>query len=153
MVKILIVDDDRNVLKQVIFILESWGYQAESLLESRHLIQLLGSFSPDLILLDINMPGVDGVTLLRQLKVHPDYQTIPVIMLTADEDSATLANCFEAGAVDYITKPIDQIVMKARINSSLAIREYINKLEEEITKRKQAPRSIAEKRGKLEINC
>ena len=128
MVKILIVDDDRNVLKQVDFILESWGYQVESLLESRHLIQLLGSFSPDLILLDINMPGVDGVTLLRQLKVHPDYQTIPVIMLTADEDSATLANCFEAGAVDYITKPIDQIVMKARVNSAFSHKEIYQQI-------------------------
>ncbi len=131
MSNILIVDDDLNLLNHVTILLESFGYSIETLSESKFLFQVLEEIPVDLILLDIHMPGNDGVTMLKQLKEHLDYQTIPVIMLTADVESATLANCFKEGAVDYITKPVDELVMKARVRSALTIQEYLKTIQQQ----------------------
>ncbi len=114
MTNIIIIDDDINILKQVLFILESSGYQIESLAEPKFLFQMLEETPADLILMDINMPGIDGISLLKQLKDHPVFHSIPVVMLTADDDPNTLDKCFELGAIDFINKPIHEVILKAR---------------------------------------
>ncbi len=114
MANIIVVDDDINVLKQVIFILDSSGDQIESLVEPKFLFQMLEETPADLILMDINMPDIDGISLLKQLKDHPVFHSIPVIMLTADDDPNTLGNCFELGAIDFINKPIHEVILRAR---------------------------------------
>ncbi len=129
MAKILIVDDDPQVAEQITILLDSYGYSSRFLLEPEFLFQMLDKKTTDLILMDINMPSIDGVTLLKQLKAHPRYQEIPVIMLTGDTSEKILAQCFEAGAVDFINKPLREIVLKARIESALAIRGQIKEIE------------------------
>ena len=62
---------------------------------------------PDLILLDLNMPGIDGRAVLRRLKEDPDKRTIPVVVLTTSKDSKDIARCYEIGASTYIQKPVD----------------------------------------------
>ncbi|MGK5094052.1 response regulator [Deltaproteobacteria bacterium TL4] len=116
---ILIVDDDKNILNQVVFLLNSWGYEAESLIDSRYLMEMLENFHPELILLDINMPDPNGLSLLKQIKKHPVHHTISVIMLTADDQPDMLETCLKLGASDYINKPLHEVILHARIQAFL----------------------------------
>lgn len=86
--------------------------------------KLLESIEPDLILLDIIMPKVDGFAMLEQLKQDERYKDIPVIFLTSDTNPETEIAGFDAGVVDYITKPFIPAVMKKRIETQIALSEY-----------------------------
>ncbi|SEL51963.1 diguanylate cyclase [Halomonas daqiaonensis] len=79
---------------------------------------------PDLILLDLDMPGTDGMTLCRQFKEDPDLVPIPVIFLTGTLDVATKVQAFDLGAIDYVTKPFDTIELKARVRAALRTKRY-----------------------------
>ncbi len=129
MTDILIVDDDSTVTEQITILLESYDYTPQFLLEAEYLMQMLGKHPIDLILLDIHMPGIDGLTLLKSLKNHPVYHSIPVIMLTADTDQNLLQECFDAGAQDFVYKPVKEVDLKARIKSALAICNQIREVE------------------------
>jgi two-component system, NtrC family, response regulator HydG len=129
MTNILVVDDDPHVAEQITTFLDSLEYNSQFLLEPEYLFQMLEKKKVRLILLDIHMPGINGLTLLKQLKAHPAYWTIPVIMLTGDTNEKLLAECFETGAMDYINKPVREVELKARLNSALAIRNYISEIE------------------------
>ncbi len=142
MSNILVLDDDRYFLQRMTICLESFGYSVETLIEPQYLFQLLEVHLSDLILLDIHMPGTDGVAVLQQLKTHAEYQSIPVIMLTADIDNQTLSKCFEAGAIDFINKGIDESILKARVKSALKTREYFKQLQQEITERKKIEETL-----------
>ncbi|MBF0287304.1 MAG: response regulator [SAR324 cluster bacterium] len=130
MANIFVIDDDGQVLKQLEVLIKSFGHVPLTTLYATYTFQFLKSESVDLILLDINMPEIDGIMLLRQLKEHPVFRKIPVIMLTGDTNNMLLKKCFENGAVDFINKPFDEVVLRARISSALAIQEYIQKLKE-----------------------
>jgi DNA-binding response OmpR family regulator len=73
----------------------------------------------DLVLLDIMMPEVDGYTVLRELKADPDLQALPVIMISAVDELASVVRCIEMGAEDYLPKPYDPVLLQARINACL----------------------------------
>ncbi|MDM8550001.1 response regulator [Desulfobacterales bacterium HSG2] len=131
MTKILIVDDEPLTVQQVRDLITGFGYNSKFALKPGYLFPLLEQEGFDLILLDINMPETDGITLLRQLKMHPEYQDIPVIMLTGMADDQLLADCLECGAADFINKPIRAIVLKARIRAALTKQGYIRKIEQQ----------------------
>jgi len=76
----------------------------------------------DLILLDVNLPGTSGVLLLKELRAHPEYQDIPVIMITSEDSEELLEECLEAGAQDFVNKPLSDIVLRARVHSALSVR-------------------------------
>ncbi len=124
---ILIVDDEITVNRQVGSLLQEFGLEYGFVTHPSFLFQRLEAESFDLILLDLHMPEVDGLTLLRQLKSmsNPLLHDLPVIVLTADEHSHLLEECFQAGATDFITKPIDPLVLKARVNSALEVQRQI----------------------------
>ncbi len=129
MIDILTVDDDAGVADQITALLESFDYNSLFLLEPEYLFQMLDQKPVDLILMDINMPGIDGLTLLKQLKVHSRYCDIPVIMLTGESDNTLLEKCFGAGAMDFVRKPFESIELQARIKSALDIRNHIREIE------------------------
>jgi CheY-like chemotaxis protein len=85
---------------------------------------------PDLILLDIMMPGIDGFEVLAELKKNPATRDIPVIFVTARTDETSEAGGLEAGAVDYITKPINPVIVRARVATQLTLREARRQLEQ-----------------------
>ena len=118
--RILVVDDDRKVLEQVRTLLSPHGYEVAFIAKAEFLFPRLESESFDLILLDINMPGANGIELLKQLKSDEAYKEIPVIMNTGEDDDKVLVECFNYGAADYITKPIKELVLRARISASIA---------------------------------
>jgi len=87
--------------------------------------------APDLILLDIMMPGMDGYEVCRTLRQHPQTRDIPVVFVTANTDDETLQQAFDAGGTDYVRKPVNQIELLARIKSALNQQELTRKLLEE----------------------
>lgn len=82
-------------------------------------LELIENTDPDLVLLDISMPVMDGHEVLQQLRLSDEFHDLPVIMVTADDDDRNLARCLDAGANDYITKPFSFTALNARINNVL----------------------------------
>lgn len=118
--KILAIDDHPETLDIVVATLRSNGYHA---IGSRNPIQglaMLEKVDPDLILIDMNMPQMDGKEAVRRIRAHPQYNTMPIIMFTAEGQPDQKLQGFEAGVDDYLTKPTEPEEMIARIESILA---------------------------------
>jgi sensor histidine kinase YesM len=136
MARILGLDDSIESVQQLKMLLTSFGHQFSYIVQPKFLFQRLEEEAFDLILLDLNMPEISGLELLEQIKKDKKYGEIPVIMITADDDVKTLQKCFNLGASDFINKPINDVILKTRINAVLSIREKI----EEIVKNQQKMR-------------
>jgi two-component sensor histidine kinase len=132
---ILLVDDDKRVIHQVTELLQQPHYTTRFLLEPAYLFQFLETVPVDLLLLDIHMPEVDGLEVLRQLKAHDQFSNLPVIMLTADENETILSRCFSSGARDFISKPIQTEILRARVSAALEVQQHIKKLEAAVTEK------------------
>ena len=126
--KILVVDDSKPNNIITTSFLDMLGYVSCAITNPKDIFSSLETFQPDLILLDIHMPGISGVDVLHKIKNVSKTQSIPVIMLTADTDKSIINRCFEAGASDYLPKPIDIMGLKSRLASSLKIRNLAKKL-------------------------
>ena len=117
--RILVVDDvedNRNVLERR---LTRAGYAVECAANGRLALDRIAAQRFDLILLDIMMPEVDGFEVLRRLKRAPGTRDIPVIMISALDDLASVVRCIEEGAEDHLTKPFESVLLRARITASL----------------------------------
>jgi len=122
--KILIIDDEaviRNVLKSS---LKKEGYEAWTAANGTEGLEMAAEILPDIILLDINMPDINGYEVLERLLADKETSDIPVIFLTARADKAEQVRGLEAGAVDYITKPFYLKEVLARIRIHLRLKEY-----------------------------
>lgn len=125
---ILMVDDVDLNHKAAGAVLED-AYELYTALSVAEALEILKTVTPDLILLDIIMPEMDGYGMLKILKENPEYKNIPVIFLTADNRPETEVEGFNCGIVDFITKPFVPIVMKKRIETQIALAEYERGLE------------------------
>jgi len=121
---ILVVDDNRQVLELVNHVLAQVGYHISFIPKGQFLFRRLSSQKFDLVLLDINLPGISGLELLKQLKSDPTYKALPVIIISAEEEDETLAKCFDLGASDYIKKPIHHEILKARVQSVISASRF-----------------------------
>jgi len=130
--KILIVDDSVHVHRQLQVFLASDGYSdlvfVSSATEAFRCLGLEGDGHPppiavDLILMDIEMDDIRGIEATRRIKGEPSFTDVPVVMVTADTSPESLSKAFEAGAVDYINKPIRKIELLARVRSLLRLRQ------------------------------
>ncbi len=119
---ILIVDDTSQNLRLLSDILTKEGYQVRQALSGRMALIAVQAARPDLILLDIMMPGMDGYTVCQTLKLHPDTASIPIIFLSALGEGLDKAQAFTAGGADYITKPFHLEEVLARVRNQLAVR-------------------------------
>ena len=131
MARILIIDDERQIIQFLRAVLTKYDYHHDFISKPEFLLPKLEQDPYDLILLDVYMPGIDGITVLKQLKAHPIYNSIPVIMLTGNTDEQLLSKCFDYGSIDFIYKPIKGIVLNARIKSALATSQYIQQISEQ----------------------
>lgn len=104
---ILIVDDNPVNLKLIRVILEAEGYEVRTASEAQEALTVLETFTPRLILMDIQLPGMDGLTLTKQLKNDPRTKGIPVVALTAYAMKGDDRKALDAGCIGYITKPVD----------------------------------------------
>ncbi len=117
--KILIVDDEPDILEFIKYLLEREDYQVETAANGIEAIQKSKTFKPDLILMDVMMPIMDGIEACRQIKLQPDTKNIFIIFLTARSEEYSEIAGFEAGADDYINKPVKPRVLLSRIKAIL----------------------------------
>jgi len=128
--RILIVDDHEDNVELLRARLESWGYATESAMDGEQALQKVEAAPPDLILLDVMMPHIDGMEVARRVKSNTKLPFIPIIMQTALDTTEDKVEGLEAGADDYITKPIEFPELKARLRSMLRIKRLQEELEE-----------------------
>lgn len=112
---ILIVDDEEDVLELLRFNLEKNGYKIDTAVSGEEALAKSRAKLPDLIILDLMLPGIDGLEVCKKLKSDSKTQNIPVIMLTAKSEEADIVTGLELGAEDYITKPFSPKVLTARV--------------------------------------
>ena len=117
--KILVVDDETYIVELVKFNLEKEGYRVIVAFDGMHALEMVKEENPHLILLDIMLPGMDGLEVCRTLKQDLNYNTIPIIMLTAKGDEFDTVLGLEMGADDYIKKPFSPREMVARVKARL----------------------------------
>ena len=129
---ILIVDDTPANLSVLVDTLSEAGYNLMVAEDGEDAVAQTARSEPDLILLDVMMPGLDGFETCRQLKAQPGTRNTPVIFMTALTDTAEKVKAFGAGAVDYITKPVQHEEALARISTHLTIRRLRRALEQEL---------------------
>ena len=122
MKSILIVDDNKPNLAMAKAVLIG-GYKVIPVMKGQQALTYLEKGECDLVLLDINMPEMDGFEVLKKIRAMEQCDSIPVIFLTADHDAETETRCFEAGAVDVITKPFVPEVMLSRVGRALELEE------------------------------
>ena len=128
--RILVVDDHEDNVELLRVRLEAWGYQVDTAQDGQQALERIAASPPDLILLDVMMPEVDGNEVARRVKQNPALPFIPIIMQTALDSTESKVEGLEAGADDYITKPIEFAELKARLRSMLRIKRLQEELEE-----------------------
>jgi two-component system, OmpR family, alkaline phosphatase synthesis response regulator PhoP len=115
--KVLVVDDEESIVELLKYNLEKDGYEVKTALNGIQAVDIAKKFSPELVLLDIMMPMMDGVETCRQLRSISDLQKTFIIFLTARAEEYSEVAAFEVGADDYITKPIKPRALMSRINA------------------------------------
>lgn len=125
--KVYCVEDDRNIRELVIYTLESGGYQVKGFSSSEGFWQSLKEELPDLILLDLMLPGEDGMKILERLKRSGRTKSLPVILVTAKGAEYDKVKGLDCGADDYITKPFGMMEFIARVKAVLRRSGYENR--------------------------
>jgi len=126
---ILIADDNPENLKILSETLSGSGYEIRVAMDGRAAVESAAALTPDMILLDIHMPEMDGYDACTLLKRDPATRDIPIIFISALNEAFNKIKAFELGAVDYLTKPIHMEETTARVNVHLQLRQKINELE------------------------
>jgi DNA-binding response OmpR family regulator len=119
MTKILMVDDDKLVTDLLERLLKSEGYQTVTTNDSSKALEVAKTENPDLVLLDLMMPQPDGFRVCRMLREEPAFKRLPIIIVTALDDSDSRAVAFGAGANDYLTKPFHPDELSEKIIAAL----------------------------------
>jgi len=131
---ILIVDDEKLNIELAAVYLKEEGYKLSFATNGMSVIEGLEKRNVDLILLDINMPEIDGFNVAKALKKDPQTKDIPIIFLTAQTDISYVSKAFEVGGVDYITKPFNGVELKARVKTHLENVAYLQEIKEKQSK-------------------
>ena len=126
---ILLVEDERDIQELLKFSLEREDFDVEAVGTGEDAMRYLKTNVPSLLLLDLMLPGIDGLEVCRRVKAQPETREIPIIMLTAKDSEADIVTGLEMGADDYMTKPFSPRVLVARIHSVL--RRPVTPVEEE----------------------
>jgi adenylate cyclase len=148
--RILAVDDVPENLEIVRMRLQAHGYEVVTAADGEEALLRAREVDPDLVLLDIMMPKLDGISALKQLKQDAALRFIPVILLTAKSDTADVVAGLEAGGDDYLTKPFDQAALIARVRSMLRIKALHDMVQEQAAKLQEQTEQLAEWNRTLE---
>jgi two-component system phosphate regulon response regulator PhoB len=114
---VLAIEDDKDILELITYNLEREGYEVTGVTSGEDGVDAARSDAPDLVLLDLMLPGIDGLEVCRRLKSDPDTAHIPVVMVTAKGEEADIVSGLELGADDYVTKPFSPKVLIARMRA------------------------------------
>lgn len=124
-INILVVDDNEFNIDVIVGFLEGYGYVLQKAFNGVEALELVKQYSFDIILLDINMPQLNGFEVCKKLKLNPETKDIPVIFLTASTDRDSIAYAFEIGASDYLQKPYCGIELQMRVKTHLRSKFYL----------------------------
>ena len=136
--RILVVDDTPTNLQLLMKLLTSHGYTVYPASDGELALEFIESTLPDLILLDIRLPGIDGYEVCRRLKADERTCSIPIIFISALESGRDKVKGFQVGAVDYITKPFQPEEVLARVSIHLHMQELTENLEQMVAVRTEA---------------
>jgi len=147
--RILLADDDSDIRDQLKFFLKSRGHEVFEAKNGQEAINIFVDIMPDLVVMDVVMPGMAGYEATKILKEKSDSKFVPVIFLTSNSDDETLARCISAGGDDFLTKPVNPIILNAKLQAFQRIRimyeklgEYQQKTEEELETSKHVLNSL-----------
>ena len=129
---VLIVEDDKDILELITYNLEREAYEVTGVASGEDGVDAARSEKPDIILLDLMLPGIDGLDVCRRLKAEPETSHIPIIMVTAKGEEADIVAGLELGADDYVTKPFSPKVLIARIRAVQRRRSRAEVSEEDV---------------------
>jgi CheY-like chemotaxis protein len=125
---VLVVDDNDLSRDLIHGVIENIGYKPHTVAGGREALAAIEEQPFALALLDVRMPDVDGLEVLRQIRNSERHGALPIIMVSAEQDSRTIVKCIETGASDYVTKPFEPIFLRARIESCLRSRMSVDRL-------------------------
>ena len=140
---VLIVDDDPSARETLIAMLEGEEYQLELAKDGFEALQMIDHIQPDLILLDVMMPGMDGFEVCRRIRSMAQVAEVPILILTALDDRGSLLRGIESGADDFLTKPVDRQELVARVRTITRLNRYHTLMEQRENLQKMAERVIA----------
>ncbi|MEM7636950.1 MAG: response regulator, partial [Pseudomonadota bacterium] len=126
--RVLVVDDIIANVRLLEAKLTSEYFEVETASNGLDALEAIGTFNPDIILLDVMMPGIDGIEVCRRIKSNPETQYIPVIMVTALDQPEDRVQGLEAGADDFITKPVSDAALFCRLKSLVRLKMLIDEL-------------------------
>ncbi len=116
---VLVVDDEEDILELIHYNLEKEGYTVKTVKTGEECLSIVGKLVPDIVILDLMLPGLDGLEVCKRLKQSEASRSIPVLMLTAKSEDSDIVSGLELGADDYITKPFSPKVLIARVRAVL----------------------------------
>lgn len=141
--RILAVDDVPSNLEILQVRLEAQGYEVITAADGEEALAKIREFEPDLVLLDIMMPKIDGIEVVKRLKRDASLSFLPVILVTAKADTQDVVAGLEAGADDYLTKPFEQAALVARVRSLLRLKELHDTVQQQATKLKEQTEQLS----------
>jgi signal transduction histidine kinase len=140
---VLIVDDNPTARETLVAILEGEGYDLQLAKDGVQALRILRQIQPDLILLDVMMPGMDGFEVCRRIRATPQLAEVPIILLTALDDRDSLLRGIESGADDFLSKPADRRELVARVRTITRLNRFRTLTEQRENIRRMAERVVA----------
>ena len=141
--RVLVVDDQPSNLRIISALLSRHGYAVDTAESGEDALRLLERQPQDLLLLDMMMPGMDGFDLLQEMQANPQWSSLPVVFLTAAHDRELLLRAFDAGAVDYVTKPFMPEELLARVQAHIGLKLARDRLERVARERQELVNLVA----------
>ena len=141
--RVLVIDDQQANLDTARMLLEAEGYLVRCEVSGRQGLDAIPEFKPDLILLDMMMPGMDGFDVLRELREQQLTQRIPVLFVTAAYDDMTLERAFDLGVVDFVARPYRRSELRARVNAHLRLKQTNDRLQRTAREREELVNLVA----------
>jgi two-component system, sensor histidine kinase and response regulator len=126
---ILVIDDEPNNFEVIVSLLASDNYDLHYASNGEEALATVDNIDPDVILLDLMMSGMDGLAVCQQLRLMRKWRSIPIIMVTAVSGKSVLALCLDAGADDFINKPVDGLELRARVKSMVRTKKQFDRIE------------------------
>ena len=143
---VLIVDDNPNNIQVLATIMAECGYELGIAQNAYEVYQFLEDNNPELILLDVEMPEIDGYEVCATIKAEPKYQDIPIIFLTVKSETEDIVKGFDLGAVDYITKPFNRKELISRVKTHISLKQA----RDELDQKNRELENVLQAREKLE---
>jgi signal transduction histidine kinase len=140
---LLIVDDNASARETLVAMLETENYEIKLAKDGFEALQILNHLQPDLILLDVMMPGMDGFEVCQRIRSTPQLAQVPIILLTALDDRGSLLTGIESGADDFLSKPVDRFELQARVRTIVRLNRYRQLMEQRENLRAMTERLIA----------